>query len=384
MLSPIEAVTHPDPYPYYATLVAQRPLHFDDGLQMWIAADAATVTALLGSQGCRVRPPAEPVPKGIIGTPAGEVFGRLVRMTDGELQQRLKRLIVTALSSVRTDTVAALTADRVAKTLKAAGPTSYSELMFSVPAQVVAALCGLDPDEHPDVSRLVGEFVMCIPASATPQQQAAAARAAAALQELLGPRLDRAGDGLLGELVRAAVSSDWHDTAPLLANGIGLLSQTYDATAGLIGNTLVALGRHGRGRPRTPAELGMFVREVARHDAPVQNTRRFTAQPVQVVDTEIGAGEAILLLLAAANRDPSANPDPAAFRPDRAVPAMFTFGSGTHRCPGETLAIAIAAAVLWALLTHGADLAEVPAPVAYRPSGNARIPVLDPPEGATP
>ena len=68
-----------------------------------------------------------------------------------------------------------------------------------------------------------------------------------------------------------------------MANTIGYLSQAYEATAGLIGNTLVALGRHGDLRERAGAEAGFLpavIREVVRHDPPVQNTRRFLAGPV--------------------------------------------------------------------------------------------------------
>jgi len=42
---PIAAVTHPDPYPYYANLVAERPLYRDESLGLWVAAGAAAVTS---------------------------------------------------------------------------------------------------------------------------------------------------------------------------------------------------------------------------------------------------------------------------------------------------------------------------------------------------
>ena len=89
-LSPITAVTAPDPYPYYAALVARRPFGFDDDLGLWVAAGADAVSAVLADSALVVRPPAEPVPAGLVGTAAGDVFGRLVRMTDGPLQQRLR------------------------------------------------------------------------------------------------------------------------------------------------------------------------------------------------------------------------------------------------------------------------------------------------------
>jgi cytochrome P450 len=130
-------------------------------------------------------------------------------------------------------------------------------------------------------------------------------------------------------------------------------------------------------QPRpAPARLEPFIREVARHDAPVQNTRRFAAEAVRLGDVRLAAGDGVLVVLAAANRDPAVNPDPATFRTDRADPALYTFGAAAHRCPGETVAVAITAGVVGTLLGQGYDPAGRPDPVTYRPLANARIPVL--------
>lgn len=372
MLTPIAAVTAGDPYPYYADLVARRPFGYDEGLRLWVAADAASVTAVLSDPALRVRPPAEPVPAGIVGTPAGEVFGDLVRMTDGDRQQRLKRIIVHALGQVSPEVVTARAVQRTADILKAADRVPLPELMFEVPAQVVADLCGLPEASVADAGRLVGDFVQCIPATATTDQYRLAATAAGQLQAMLDPQLDERGDGLLAELVRTAADGRQERPA-LLANGIGLLSQTYDATAGLVGNTLLALARVQGPYPGSTEELALFVREVARWDAPIQNTRRFAAEPTRVAGTEVQPGQAVLVVLAAANRDPAVNPEPDRFRTD---PALFTFGAAAHRCPGETAAVAIAAGVVGTLLAHGFDLGQLPSQPAYRPLPNARIPVL--------
>nr|MCR5898881.1 cytochrome P450 [Burkholderia sp. HAN2018] len=53
---PIAAVTHRDPYPYYAALVDGPPFAFDATLGLWVASRAAAVTAVLGHPACRVRP----------------------------------------------------------------------------------------------------------------------------------------------------------------------------------------------------------------------------------------------------------------------------------------------------------------------------------------
>ncbi|REK87841.1 cytochrome P450 [Streptomyces inhibens] len=356
--TPTTAATHPDPYPFYADLVANRPFGYDAGSGLWVAAGASAVSEVLADPACRVRPGTEPVPRGILGTPAGEVFGELVRMTDGAPQVRRKQALLSALNTISEEQVVALAAEQAGKA------TDWTDLQFGVPARVVATLLGLAGDLPDEAARLIGEFVRCVPASATAKDQAAAAAAAARLLDLLGPHLRAGSGGLIGELVRLAARDDWPTTAPLLANVIGLLSQTYDATAGLVGNTLLALARHGQ-----PDDLPAFVAEVVRHDAPIQNTRRFVATATTVAGHEVPAGSAILLLLAAANRDPMANPDPHAFRPGRADPQVFTFGRGAHRCPGHAVAAAITIGVT-------ATVTGAPSPKGYRPSPNARIPVL--------
>ncbi|MFD3700107.1 cytochrome P450 [Streptomyces sp. NPDC058646] len=376
--TPIEAVRLPDPYPFYARLVAERPFAHDGALGAWVAADAAAVRSVLGSGALRVRPPAEPVPAGIAGTAAGEVFGDLVRMTDGEPQRRLKAVVAQALGRADTERAGRLAAAFTREALAGGGRIPYEELMFGVPARVVAALSGLTDGADAEAARAIGDFVQCIPASATPAQQQAAASAAARLRELLRPGIEAGGTGpgLLAELVRAADGASWTQRAPLVSNAVGFLSQTYDATAGLLGNTLVALARGAAAVPRDARAAGALVREVVRYDAPVQNTRRFAAEPYRYGDAKVEPGEQVLVVLAAANRDPAVNRDPQVLDPGRVNPAVFTFGAAAHRCPGENLAAALAAAVLMTLLAAGWAPADLPADPAYRPLANARIPLL--------
>ncbi|AJC61577.1 cytochrome P450 [Streptomyces sp. 769] len=352
------AATHPDPYPFYADLVAERPFGRDADSGLWVAAGAAAVSEVLADPVLRVRPSAEPVPRGIVGTPAGDVFGELVRMTDGAAQAQRRRSLIAALDTVTEEQVVALAGEQAARA------TGWWDLQFGVPVRVVAALLGAGGDVPVEAARLIGDFVRCIPASATAEDQAAAAVAAGRLLDLLGLHLRAGGGGLLGALVRLSARDGWPQPAPLLANVIGLLSQTYDATAGLVGNTLLALARHGR-----PDDLAAFVAEVVRHDAPIQNTRRFAAGDTTVAGHHVPAGSTIVLLLAAANRDPLANPDPHAFRPGRADPQVFTFGRGAHRCPGRALATAITVGV-------ASTVTAAPVHEGHHPSFNARIPVL--------
>lgn len=148
------------------------------------------------------------------------------------------------------------------------------------------------------------------------------------------------------------------DDSAIAANGIGLLFQSHDATAGLTGNTLVALATNREAREQVSADtslLGEAILETLRYDPPVQNTRRFVARDGVVAGEPMAAGDAILVVLAAANRDPVANPNPDQFDLLRKDRRIFTFGAGVHACPGERLATTIAQAGVEQLLRSGLD-----------------------------
>jgi cytochrome P450 len=125
-----------------------------------------------------------------------------------------------------------------------------------------------------------------------------------------------------------------------------------------------------------PRRLPHLVREVLRFDPPIQNTRRFLAAGGRVAGHEMAAGDAVLVVLAAANRDPLANFHPEVFDPLREDRRLFTFGVGPHACPGEQLAVTIATAGVAALLAAGLDVAPLAGRVSYRSSANARIPLF--------
>jgi cytochrome P450 len=114
-----------------------------------------------------------------------------------------------------------------------------------------------------------------------------------------------------------------------------------------------------------------------RFDPPVQNTRRFLARNGIVAGRAMHEGDAILVVLAGANRDPAANPDPERFDLFRQDRRVFTFGVGVHACPGEELATTIAEAGVAQLLLDRLDLRGFAATVSYRQSPNVRMPFAE-------
>jgi len=380
---PIAAVVHADPYPYYASLVDGPHLAFDPRLRLWIAASASAVDAVLSDPRCRVRPLREPVPAAIVSGPAGEVFARLVRMNEGADHASPKLALQRALASVAMTEVEAKVRGFIARqTTLPHTAEALSAWTFALPVSVVASILGFADDELAQVSAWTSDFVACLSPLSGPVQIADAHAAADRLLVRMKALVDvSTGDSttLVGTVAREARAVGWDRADAIVANLIGLLSQTFDATAGLIGNTIRALLLRPDTRAeaaRQPTRLSAFVDEVSRHDPSVQNTRRFVSEDMMISGTALQAGDAILVLLAAANRDPAANVDPHAFRIDRPNRRIFSFGHARHQCPGQTLACTIAATAVSELLPVDVPMLATPLEWGFRPSANARIPVF--------
>lgn len=320
------APSHPDPYPWYARLRLERPLDFDEELGLWVASDPALVRHALQHPDLRVRPPAEPVPRSLVGTPTGDVFAQLVRMNDGAFHARHRPQVIAA-SERWSEAAVAPAAESV--TAAMAQRELVDTLLTAVPVAAMARLLGVGGDLLEATVQWVQDFAAGI-----------------------APGADAGAIGRSDEAVLALMAQGEAEGLSRVqaANRIALMQQAQDATAGLIGNAIVAWQR----APQALSGTG-FVADVAARDPAVHNTRRHAAADVEIAGRRIAAGQGMVLLL---------------------VAGRLGFGAGAHACPGERIALQVAAAALRTLHATG-TLAKLGPPRGYRPLANARIPVFD-------
>jgi cytochrome P450 len=319
-LDVFRAVTAPDPYPWYASLPAMA---YDDRLVAWIATGPAAA-AVLAIDTCAVRPPGVPF--------AGDLFARLARWSDGARHRALRTVAARCLAPLAAS-AAAVAAEVAAEIAGCHAPTQRTAITAFCLELGVTTVARLLGQTRAHIITDVAALAPCLARIQVSGEAGAEARAAA---DSLG----------------AALGTD--DTG---AAAIGLLCQSYEAIAGLAGNTLVALGRGARG------EVAEVVAATLRRDPPVHNTRRFATADVIVAGQRVRAGETIVAVLATIPDDPAA-----------------TFGRGEHACPGAAIATSIATAGVRALLARGVDPAALIGALSYRPSPATRVPCF----GATP
>ena len=94
-----------------------------------------------------------------------------------------------------------------------------------------------------------------------------------------------------------------------------------------------------------------------RIESPVKGDFRLSRVPTTVGETELSAGETVMVLNGAANRDPRRFEDPDSFDPARKNARQhLAFGRGIHSCPGAPLARAETRVAIERLLDLTSDI----------------------------
>jgi len=151
------------------------------------------------------------------------------------------------------------------------------------------------------------------------------------------------GDDLLSSLVTAADEDGERLTEQeVLATGALVFGAGFETTVNLIGNGAGLLFAHPEQRRLLAEDPSLWpnaVDEILRIDSPVQRTGRRATRETTVHGVSIAAGELVLLVLGAANRDPQVFADPHTFDVQRPnARDHVAFSSGIHFCLGAALA----------------------------------------------
>jgi cytochrome P450 len=278
----------------------------------------------------------------------------------------------------------ALVEDLVAKMQGRTTIEVVSDLAYPLPVAVICELLGIPPEDEPKFhpwSRVLTEglepFVRANPTYMR-ANIAAYEEMAAYLGALMREKRKQPKDDILTSLAtckdRKSRRLSKYDA---VATAILLLVAGHETTVSLIANGMLALLRHPRQLARLrkdPAVAPAIVEEVLRFDPPAQFRTRKALAAIEIAGTRIPKGAPLVLLFAAANRDPRQFRDPNQFDPDRADNQHLGFGGGIHYCVGAQLARLEAGAALAVLARRLVDPRLVADPPPYRPGASLRGP----------
>ena len=367
-----------DPYPYYRPLLAGPPRLLNLFVPMALVARYAdTATILRDHERFSSLPPRTPYIEERL-----QIFGSAQRIvfSDPPVHTRLRRLVSRAFTPRRIRDLEPRIRE-IAKELldKAAAKGEFevmADLANPLPVMVIAEMLGVPPEDYEMFKRLsdaVVESDNTPPGTPIPDyiRQSFAQLRAYFVAEI-EKRRRNPGDDLVSVLV-AQEEADALTEQELIAFVVLLLLAGNETTTNLIGNGMLALGRHPDQRERLrrdPSLMPRAIEEMLRYDCPVQSTVRHPKVDVEVGGVTIAAKTFTFIIVAAANRDPAHFPNPETFDITRDPNDHLAFGEGIHYCIGAPLARMEGAIVIASVLERFPHLrlADPGAALSYKGS----------------
>ncbi|MCA1189218.1 MULTISPECIES: cytochrome P450 [unclassified Saccharopolyspora] len=336
-----------DPYPVFRALRERGPLHRHEAWGAHVAVSHELCSAVLRHRDLR-RVWVDRVP--LAEFEAFNALHRLSMLENERLHGRLRaavaplfhRRAVAAMRATTTELVRPRL-DRLRAEIDEHGRAELmSALAGPVPVDVIAALLGFPPAEGPLLrnwsNRIVRMYEPELDDAGRRDAELAAGEFRGHVTEHVEHR--RAHPGV--DPLSALVGTGALDRDELVATCALLLMAGHEASVNGIGNAVVAL--HDRPaqwrlfRGLGPDAVATAVDELLRHDTPNQLFERTAVRPVELAGTRVEAGDKVVVLLGAANRDPTAFAAPDELDLTRTPNPHLALGIGMHYCLGAPLA----------------------------------------------
>jgi cytochrome P450 len=223
---------------------------------------------------------------------------------------------------------------------------AVSELCKPLPTRLIAMMLGIPQQDQPQFvewsdEMVAGSFVPLTPHGMTLSARSGSATAAMRrnLDPLIAQRRRNPGDDLIS-MMTPADADDVLTDDEIFWSAAMLIGAGSETTTNMLSGLLLTLAQHPDLYARLrehPEQIPAAIEEQLRFVAPVQGFYRTATRDYTVGANTIPAGARVLLLFAAANRDPRHYDNPDTFDLDRNPTDHLAFGGGVHFCLGAPL-----------------------------------------------
>ncbi|MEV7354112.1 cytochrome P450 [Kitasatospora sp. NPDC091276] len=351
-----------DPYPLYAELRDHGVARQDDG--SYLVGTYHEVAALLHDPRISSDRRNRTVPDEMQGSVPVAFIGR-----DDPEHERLRSIAMRPFGPPHApdrvdamhDEIARITGELVDGLRGRDRIDLVEDFAYPLPVTVICRLLGVPREDEPRFhawsETLIAGFDPTPDSDPTERQRAATqARMEMGLYlgELAESRRGKPSDDMLSAFVNDPGPSGGFTQTELMATAVLLLIAGHETTVNLITNGVLTLLRQPESLELLrdkPELMPRAVEELLRYEPPVQLLPQRTAlTDIEVAGVTVPKGAPLILVLAAANRDPLRFREPDRFDPNRPDNQHLGFGSGVHSCFGAPLARVEAQLALTALI----------------------------------
>jgi len=341
-----------NPYPLFQRLRSEDPVHWDPFLHAWVVTRYADVMEVLLSFSADRTPTPEQLDQmGLAAlNPIARVMVKQMLFMDAPAHTRLRGLASKAFTPARVEQLREHIRDVVKSLLDGLRGKEeidvIAEIAEPLPAIVTAELMGLPTRDHVQLKQWSADFAeMLGNFQHNPERYPRVLKTVAEMTEYFRDAVrdqrEHPREGLIHSLVTAEVDGDRLTEEEVIANCIVTMVGGQETTTNLIGNGLLTLLRNPAEIQRLRSDWSLIppaVEEMLRYESPSQHTARMCPSDREMGGKLIQKRQAVIAVMAAANRDPERFPDPDRFDITRKDNRHLAFGYAAHFCFGAPLA----------------------------------------------
>lgn len=363
-----------DPYPLYKKIREHEPVHWDPFLHSWVVTSyAECVHVLTKYKAARTPAPQSLESMGLgVLAPYAELMLQQILFMDPPSHSRIRSMCSTAFTPRRIEVLRArleaaaqeLIDGVVARGVDEAGFYEMdlaNDFARPFPALVLAALIGLPEEDGPrlqywvnDVSELLGNFEH--ESDRIPQLVKSMKELQAYLREQLAAQRESPREGVLTALVSAEGENGEPKLSEeeIVSNVMLMIGGGLEEPCNLICCGTMSLLANPEQMERLRGDASLLpsaVEELLRYNSPTQQTGRVAPEDAVLGGKQIRKGDALTVMVAAANRDPLRFAEPDKLDLGRSDNRHLAFGWAAHYCLGAPLA-RMAGQIAFAVLTQ--------------------------------
>ncbi|GAB3218130.1 cytochrome P450 [Mycolicibacterium hippocampi] len=369
-----------DPYPLYARMLAEAPVHRigTSGFYAVCSWDAVTEALarpedfssnLTGTMTYRSDGTVDMFPMDGLGGPT-----QVLATADDPSHAWHRKMLVPQLAAKRIRALESFVTETIDRIWRGGRVEWMSAVADRLPMMVVCRLLGVPVEDTDQLASWACASTQFLGGLVGQDGLDSAGTAAVQLSGYIAERLQEATknppDNLLGDLASACATGEV-DVVTAQMIMVTLFGAGGESTASLIGSAADILATRPEiqvGLRVNPHLVPAFLEEVLRFEPPFRGHYRHVRNDCSLGGQELAAGSRLLLLWGAANRDPAHFEAPDDFQPGRpGGKTHLSFGKGAHFCVGAALARLEARIVVEHLLAHSTRIEKVE-PARWLPS----------------
>lgn len=348
---PFPGSSYRGPSEQYVRLREQCPVlkvPTEGGVDAWVVTRYEDVRALSAdprlSRAAACRPDTPRIGGTMYTTPE-----MIISMDEPE-HRRLRKLVMKAFTTRRVELmrprVQEVCDELIGRMAESGSPADLvPALALPLPLTVIGELLGVPSQDLHEFERWARAFATVDDRAGGEESLNGLAKLSEYIVGLIADKRAHPADDMLSELIAARDNDDRLSEQELVTFGFTLIGAGFDTTANQLANSVLALIHDHpdkwRWLSQNPERIPTAVEELLRHvnlfATDTTGFPRVAVADIEVAGATIKAGDAVVLALTSANRDPEVFADPDTLDLTREHNPHISFGHGIHHCLGMRL-----------------------------------------------